>query len=257
VIDSAFLACPVCGADLAAAERTLRCAEGHSFDVARQGYVTLLARPARTRSDTAAMVAARERFLAAGHFAPLAARLAELAAGAAQGCVLDLGAGTGYYLRAVLDALPGRAGVALDLSKPAARRAAADPRITAVVADVWRELPVRTGAAGLALVVFAPRNLEELRRVLHPGGVVIVVGPGPDHLRELVEPLGLLRVGEDKTAGEPLELDLALSHAEVRDLVEMGPSAWHGDASERAARIAALPEPVRVRASFRLARMQP
>jgi len=76
------LICPVCGVDRQAGLRldagALRCAAGHSFDVARQGYVSLLvgSRPPGT-ADTAAMVAARAAFLDAGHYAPLANALAE------------------------------------------------------------------------------------------------------------------------------------------------------------------------------------
>lgn len=75
-----FLICPHCGEALEAADRTLRCPAGHAYDVARQGYVSLL--PAGTRGlvgDTAAMVRARERVLDAGHFAPVADALAGLA----------------------------------------------------------------------------------------------------------------------------------------------------------------------------------
>ena len=137
--------------------------------------------------DTAAMVQARADFLAAGHFAGLAAEVADTAAealaaaaadGAGAGCVVESGAGTGYYLARVLDALPGRVGIALDRSRYALRRAArAHERIGAVACDVWRRLPVTATAAALALDVFAPRNGAELRRILsgrpagrgHPG----------------------------------------------------------------------------------------
>ncbi|MDF1543430.1 MAG: hypothetical protein P1P71_10015, partial [Anaerosomatales bacterium] len=69
------LACPHCGGALALAEagRTMRCDAGHSFDIARQGYASLLAGDAHTgTADTAEMVAAREAFLSAGHYEPLA-----------------------------------------------------------------------------------------------------------------------------------------------------------------------------------------
>ncbi|WP_206060645.1 putative RNA methyltransferase [Nonomuraea basaltis] len=73
-----YLICPVCRADVRLDERTLRCAGGHAFDVARQGYVSLLvgSRPPGT-ADSAAMVAARAEFLDAGHYAPLAEAVAE------------------------------------------------------------------------------------------------------------------------------------------------------------------------------------
>ncbi|MEU6722901.1 putative RNA methyltransferase [Nonomuraea wenchangensis] len=73
-----YLVCPVCRADLQLDERALRCAGGHAFDVARQGYVSLLV-GSRTpgTADSAEMVAARAAFLDAGHYAPLAAAVAE------------------------------------------------------------------------------------------------------------------------------------------------------------------------------------
>src|SRR5690349_12855486 len=113
-----LLRCPVCGDGLACGERSVRCPAGHVFDVARQGYAGLLTGGAHAgTADTAAMVAARAEFLGGGHFAPLAELIADRAAERAPGggCVLDAGAGTGYYLSAVLDRLPGTPGVALDV----------------------------------------------------------------------------------------------------------------------------------------------
>jgi hypothetical protein len=107
------LRCPNCGAPLICADRALRCASGHSFDVARQGHVALLP-PGRTTAggDSSEMVAARDAFLGAGHFAPIAAAVttaAQMVVGTStdsERCVVDLGAGTGYYLAALLEALP-------------------------------------------------------------------------------------------------------------------------------------------------------
>jgi len=214
------------------------------------------------------MVAARAQFLAAGHFGPLADALAGLAAPAAHaagpGCVADVGAGTGYYLAAVLDRRPDRAGLALDVSKAALRRAArAHPHIGAVAADVWAGLPVADGAAAVVLNVFAPRAGAELARVLSPAGRLLVVTPGPDHLAELALPLGLLSVDPRKqerlagTLGGHFELagqrrcrfGLRLGHHDVAAVVGMGPSAWHADQADLAQRIGDLPEVVTVTAS--------
>ena len=104
-----LLQCPVCKADLARSGRVLRCAGGHSFDIARQGYVSLVAGPA---GDSAEMVAARLAFLEGGHLEPLVARVAERCAELAptgDGAVLELGAGAGHQLARVLDLLPNRA----------------------------------------------------------------------------------------------------------------------------------------------------
>ena len=110
---SDLLACPVCGRGFTLRPLALRCASGHSFDIARQGYVNLLPGGARPgTADTMEMVAARQAFLAAGHYAPLAGAIADLAAATVPAgprpCVLDAGSGPGYYLAAVLDRLAAR-----------------------------------------------------------------------------------------------------------------------------------------------------
>jgi len=262
-----YLACPYCGAGLARDRGSLRCGTGHAFDIARQGYVSLLPAGAKGGGgDTVAMVRARGDFLAAGHFAGLAAGLAQAAADVAAspavpGCVLDVGAGTGYYLAAVLGRLPGRAGLALDVSRPALRWAArVHPRIGAVACDAWLRLPVADSAAILALNVFAPRNGAELRRVLSPAGRLLVVTPERDHLLELTRPLGLLTVDRRKderlsaTLSPYFELAgrtehrvaISLGHRAIGALAAMGPTAWHADSAVLAARIRRLPDPVAV-----------
>lgn len=269
-----WLRCPLCGASLERSAAALRCSNGHAFDIARQGYVSLLAGGLAPVGDTAAMVAARTEFLAAGHYARLADAVALAAGDLAQpaGCVAEIGAGTGYYLATVLERGPGRAGLALDASKFAARRAArAHPRIGAVVADVRARLPIADGAAALALSVFAPRPAAELHRILHPAGRLLVVTPDPDHLDEMAGPLGLLAVDprkEERLAarlGPYFDLatqrqhrfEVALRHQDVAALVAMGPSSWHADPAELAGRIEALPDPVPVTVSVTMWAFQP
>ena len=252
-----LLACPHCAGPLTRSGRSVTCPNGHTFDVARSGYLSLLPGDAGTGSaDTPEMVAAREAFLGAGHFEPLAEALAEEAARAlgsrgqqALGCVLDLGAGTGWYLARVLDRLPGRTGLALDLSKHALRRAArAHSRVAAVACDAWRTLPVRDGVASLVLGVFAPRNGPEIARVLRPGGTLLVATPTGRHLSELVDRLGLLTVDERKSERLAATLDahldlerrhehdwsLDLTPGDVANAVGMGPSARHATRAEEA-----------------------
>jgi SAM-dependent methyltransferase len=272
-----YLICPNCGAELSLSDGAVHCAENHSFDVARQGYLNLTPGTMRAAvGDTAAMVEARMRFLQRGHYSPLARSLSEAAARSARattaGCVVDVGAGPGYYLAEVLASLPRRFGLALDASKYAMRRAArSHERVGAVVCDAWRNLPVRTGAAAVALNIFAPRNAAELHRLLSPGGRLVVVTPSENHLESLVSTLDLLTVEEHKEQRlaerlgahftlerrERLEFSMALDHADVEALVAMGPSAWHTDEGAIRGRIAGLPEPVAVPVAVAISVYQP
>ena len=241
----ASLICPYCDGALRLNGASLICSRGHTSNIARQGYVSLLGRHSGTHTaDSAAMIAARERILGAGLFEPVASAVTAAASSpeisGVEGAVVDLGSGPGYYLERVLEAVPERVGIAVDNSKYAARRAArCHPRAGAVVADVWEGLPLASGSAALVINVFAPRNGEEIERILAPGGVLLTVTPGQDHLGELAGPLSMISIDSDKerrlreTLGplaedmdsRPLSWQMNLSRSEVADLFAMGPNA--------------------------------
>ncbi|RJO80368.1 methyltransferase domain-containing protein [Nocardia panacis] len=265
VAAAGLLACPECGSEFEVPTGVLRCARGHSFDIARQGYVSLLTGASTKMSgDTAAMLEARAAFQGAGHFAPIAAAVARTHP---SGPVLEVGAGTGYYLAQALDAAPDADGLAIDVAKPAARRAArAHPRAASVLADAWRGLPIRDGSIGTVLSVFAPRNPAEVARVLTPGGQFVVVVPTPRHLGELIGPLDLVTVDPAKerrldaaladrfavVERETVEYSMSLDRVAVGQVVAMGPSAFHAARSTEAA-LAALPDQMPVTASVTVA----
>src|SRR5215475_14241372 len=101
-----MLLCPVRGCHLALnrADRRDVCARGHSFDVARSGYVNLLQpqdRRSRNPGDTADAIAARRRVHDSGVTAPLVDAIAELAAPTPNDTVLDTGCGEGSVLGAL------------------------------------------------------------------------------------------------------------------------------------------------------------
>jgi 23S rRNA (guanine745-N1)-methyltransferase len=279
-----FLICPYCREGFEASGTTLSCGSGHRFDIARQGYISLLPRRGREiEGDSAEMVAARAEFLAAGHYQPIADAVATLGfeelirqrksdrCVVDHRCVVDLGAGTGYYLSAVVDRLnAGLVGttkthdaIAVDVSQAAARRAARRyPHILVVVGDIRQVIPVASGSAGLALNVFAPRGADELERILAPDGAVLLVMPRPGHLGELTEPCGLVDVDPDKqervtralggflqrARSVDVSYEMTLNHKDLRNLVRMGPSAHHQSPPETEQRVRKLPGKVRVSA---------
>lgn len=251
-----FLVCPVCRRPLAAAGAALRCDSGHAFDVAREGYANLLLtrrRRARMVGDTPEMVAARAAFLARGHYARLADAVADLVLrhlrgrGTADGCVVEPGCGTGYHLgrlreRLLAEGVPPPCLFGTDVSRHAVRRAArAHPEVSFLVADTRTGIPIADHAAVALLDVFAPRDAAEFARLLAPGGLLVVVTPGPAHLAELAARVGLLGIQPEKQRAvaddlapwfRPLEAHrlryrMALGGAEAAELARMGPSAWH------------------------------
>ena len=288
VDDLEILRCPHCGAALEAVAGGASCAAGHHHDRAKQGYLGLrvaargLGAPAA--GDTAEMVDARERFQGAGHHDAIAAAVRDAAVGALapggavlpggellpgdaepvdalaaagpDGWVVDLAGGPGWHPSHVLDALPGMRGLLLDASAVAVRRALrSHPRIAAATADLRARIPIGDGAAALVLKVFAPGPPTEITRVLASGGVLVAAIPEPDHHRELVQPLKLLRV----PAGKANELVAALpalteearvtvretitvDRAAAADAVFMGPNAFHQKREQVEAALAAGPE---------------
>lgn len=235
-----LLACPRCRARLALVEGSLRCPSGHSYDLARQGYANLLGAAEPANADTTEMLAARARVHATGIFEPVADQVAAQVKGRSP--LLEVGAGTANYLLSALGSDRSAVGVALDVSKAAARIAArADSRVAAVVADVWRRLPIRDRCIDAVLCVFAPRNLLEFSRVLRPDGRLVVVTPRPGHLVGLRDLHGLLQVPAEKAerltaaAAEFFELvdthvvrrEVDVSAALAADLIAMGPNAFH------------------------------
>ncbi|MGC3954162.1 MAG: methyltransferase domain-containing protein [Propionicimonas sp.] len=235
-----LLACPHCGGELGLQPPTARCPRGHSFDLARQGYLNLLSAGQPANADTAAMLAARGRVLASGAFDPLLNLVAEHARGARR--VLEVGSGTAHYLRRCLADDPHARGIALDVSVAAAKVAArSDQRIAAVVADVWAGVPVLDHTVDAVVCVFAPRNLTEFARVLRAGGRLLVLTPNDGHLAALRHRHGLLDIEPDKQqrllaaaaeffdqrGSSRLRIPVEFSAELAADVIAMGPNAFH------------------------------
>lgn len=257
-------------------------ASGHSWDVSRQGHVTLVdGRGLSHHGDTPEMVADREAFLSRGHFAPFVEAVTAAVGEAlddagvppdAEPVICEIGAGTGYYLSHTLDDVDGARGVGIDASTAAARHLArCHPRAGAVVADAWSRLPLRDGAVDAVTVVFAPRNPAEFRRILRPGGEAVVLTADPGHLAELRAPLGILDVEPGKTARlveqaagllrpvgprVPVEFPMQLDQESIAAQIGMSPSARHIDPAELRRRVERLPGTMEVTARAGIIRLR-
>ena len=262
IVPFVSLACPLDGAPLKRIGAAWRCAAGHSFDVASQGYTNLL--PVQKKrsldpGDSKEMVAARRRFLEAGFYQPIAAAvsravLAGLPSGVSASC-LDAGCGEGYYLRQ-LAAVAAGSGQALellglDISKWAVLAAARQGPGAPWVVGSNAKLPAGDGSLDRVLCLFGFPVYGEFARVLKPGGQLLLVDAGPEHLRELraiiypqlkaerprdpAPPAGFSYLAE-----ETLRYRLAIEGAaQIADLLAMTPHLYRASAEGRA-RAAAL-----------------
>jgi 23S rRNA (guanine745-N1)-methyltransferase len=245
--------CPVCRDPLTLAEggRRWACPAGHSFDVAREGYVNLLIsgqRRSRAPGDNQEMVSARRRFLASGAYDPLSAAVARAVAAEQPDVILDVGCGEGRHTRVLTAPLVLGVDVARVAVAAAARTDSAGSYAVASAAD----LPLGEADVDVAVNVFGPVYVEELARLVRPGGAVVMAHPGPGHLpalRALVYPdarphevkAPLRDAGEwfRQTGSQHVTFTVPVPDAaSLRDLYAMTPYWWHGsaDIEERLAR---------------------
>ena len=188
-----MLLCPVrdCHLALEREGRRLHCARGHSFDVARSGYVNLL-QPQERRSiqpgDTPAAVAGRRRLHDLKVTEPLLDAIAEFAVASPGDVVLDAGCGDGFYL-GTLAQRTGCDAHGIDISIPAVDAAARRyPHCEWIVGNADRFVPYADGSFSLVMSITARMNSGEFRRVLRDGARLLVAIPAPDDLVELRGP---------------------------------------------------------------------
>ena len=184
--------CPICGKGLGREPGRYSCPRGHSFDLAKEGYVNLLPanrQHSKAPGDDREMAAARTRFLEGGWYGPLRETLCALVEKYVPQApaLLDAGCGEGWYTAALAETVAAMGGrtAGVDLSKPAVKKAARRlPGGEFAVASVYH-LPLGDGSVDVLTDCFSPLAAKEFYRVLKPGGIFLYVVPAPRHLWEL------------------------------------------------------------------------
>lgn len=269
-LHSELLRCPLDQLVLQADDKQLRCDNGHSFDIARQGYVNLLGpgdKRSRDPGDSKAMVLARRAFLEGGHYAPVAAQLAELVLSlpGSDTVIADAGCGEGYYLEQLNNRLGLSSTIAsmigFDISKWAVQAATRRLAATWLVASN-RNIPLAPGSVDCLLSLFGFPVFEGFHNALKPGGTLLAATAGPQHLIELREILyPSVKYSESKLLQQAADADFLagelstvefttapLSQLEINQLLTMTPHLFRATAAgkARAARLEQFPVTVQV-----------
>jgi len=198
------LACPIDGQALATGptDTEFRCASGHTYDLARQGYLNVLPvqfKPSRAPGDSREMVAARSAVLETGLFEPLAAELVNVCREssllahpqAEPALIIDAGCGDGYYSHYLLSRLAEDGAetpvlfLGADISRPAILAASKRSHEIGWVVANNTQLPVLAGRADCILSVFGFEAWNAWATLQNPQQLVVTVDAGPNHLLEL------------------------------------------------------------------------
>jgi len=184
------LRCPLCHLPLLHNTQGLACTNRHQFDRAKEGYFNLLPvqnKHSREPGDAKEQLQARRQFLQAGFFDPLKKRLQELLPAATK-TLLDIGCGEGYFTAGLSDALPQAQVYGIDIAKAgvrmAAKRVKDKTNLTYCVASSF-DLPFTDESIDVITRIYAPSKDAELWRVMKPGGYLVIVTPGENHLFSL------------------------------------------------------------------------
>lgn len=225
-IMNSLFKCPVCSKALHQGDKQYYCKNGHSFDIARKGYVNLLLPKERGSGDPGdkkEMLISRREFLSKGYYEAFSDCLNDIVVNELsifnssfesdkkkEVRILDAGCGEGYYTRRLKDTLSALAYsdiieiYGIDISKSAVHYASGgDKGIRYAVASTYHT-PIISDSMDFILCIFAPRDEAEFRRILKKSGKLIVAAPGPRHLLGLKKTLyeDSDTIGQKGTVGE-------------------------------------------------------
>lgn len=177
--------CPICQSEMNISGGSLVCALGHSYDIAKAGYVNFLTRPVKT-DYSKKMLGYRREVIEAGFFKPLLDEAVSCLGSVMPGYILDAGCGEGSQLAYIVSQLGNNINaVGADISKDGVIAGAKSYKNIAYIAGDIAGLPLKDESISGIVNILSPANYSEFNRILKPGGLLIKVVPNADYLKEL------------------------------------------------------------------------
>ncbi len=182
-----MLVCPICREKLVKEKHCFTCVNGHSFDVAKQGYVNMSRKQKKLQGDNVEMVHARTAFLEKGYYDFMRQFVRHKIEELGIHRLVDTGCGQGYYTGLFSQSVDSCIG--MDMSKSAIKYAAGHDKKSMYLVSSIFSMPIADGSVDGVTSLFVPEATSEVHRILEEDGYWIVVGPGKRHCWELKEVL--------------------------------------------------------------------
>lgn len=250
--DNQLLWCPVCKENLIkdVSNKTYKCNNNHSYDIAKEGYVNLLIsnqKRSKNPGDSKEMVLSRIDFLSRGYYKKLSDRINEKIVqylpkkSTNEFNILDLGCGEGYYLINLKNYMDSKKMKAkyygMDVSKDAVRYAGKSNKECIFAVGNNFNIPAQDKSVDCILSVFSPIDIDECNRVLKDDGVFVRILPRTDHLIELRNIIySEVHLNEkvytasseenDYVEEENVTFKIELNKEEILSLLKMTPHYW-------------------------------
>lgn len=203
----------------------LVCKNGHSYDIAKRGYVNLMPSMQKQSGDDKNMVKARTMFLSQGYYELLRVTLTHIIEKLSICSLVDAGCGEGYYTNELKRKCPQMEIVGLDVSKSAIDEACkARVGIQYAVCSVFH-MPLQDKSVQAVLSVFAPFDEKEIYRVLQDDGYFVKVSPGKRHLMGLKSVL-YDHVYENEDRFKQIEGFTLYERKEVKDILHINDAQY-------------------------------
>jgi 23S rRNA (guanine745-N1)-methyltransferase len=244
--------CPICSQAMTIIDlKSLVCSQGHTFDIAKQGYLNLLTHPLNTHYDKE-LFDSRRIIAESGFFDPLNEVINELIQNHIRPTnretlkLLDTGCGEGSNLAHIVQRSKTQfpvdvLGTGIDIAKEGIMAAAKTyANMIWCVADLARS-PFQEHTFDCILNILSPANYGEFNRLLTENGLIIKVFPQNQYLKELREvfyeeeekqlysnekTLARFRDSFQIIDQASLHYDFPLSDSLIPHLIRMTPLSW-------------------------------